>query len=176
METAASRVEAAVLLVKFVAGFGMVGGVCGGEGLLPFGVVHGVGVELGFQADAGALAVINAALAVVLQEVAGVELDAVAVGVNAHGPAGGRVMEGGAGVAEDLKVVVKAALEVEGFVVRFDIPANGLGDAEVHGGAVHRAQLAGGDAGVIRYGKEPGGEGQLLGILDALFMYFVVFS
>ena len=40
-----------------------------GEGLGPFGMVEGIGIELGFQGNAAALAVIHAALAGFLQEV-----------------------------------------------------------------------------------------------------------
>ena len=141
----------------------MVGGICGGKGLRPLGMVYSVGVELSLQADAAALAVVDAILAVVFQEVAGVELDTAAVGRNAHGAAGSGVMENGAGVAEDLKIVVKAALQEQRLIVGLNIPANGFGCAEVHGGTVHTAHFAGGDAVGIGYGKGPGGEGQLLG-------------
>ena len=151
------------MLVKSVAGFGMVGGIGGGDGLDPFGMVHSIGIELGFQTDAAALAVVGAALAVILQEVAGVELDTAAVGGHAHGAAGSRVAEDGAGIAEDLEIVVVAALEVEGFVVGFNVTADGLGSTEVHGGAFHVPQFAGGDAFGIGHSKVPGGEGQFLG-------------
>ena len=64
---------------------------CLGDGLGPIGVVECVGIELSLQGDAGALAVVDAILALVIQEVSGIELDARAVRVDGHGSAGFRV-------------------------------------------------------------------------------------
>ena len=121
---------------KSVHGFAVVLFSCLGNGLGPFGVVEGIGVELGLQGNAGALAVIDAALAGFVQEIAGIELDAGAVGIDCHGASGNGVLKNGAGIAEDLPVVVIAALELQGFVVLVDVPADGLGTAEIHGAAV----------------------------------------
>ena len=46
-----------------VHGLAVVGFTGFGDGLGPFGMMEGVGVELGLQADAGALGVVDAALA-----------------------------------------------------------------------------------------------------------------
>ena len=152
--------EAAELLVKPVAGFGMIGGSGWGEGLEPVGMIDGVGVVLGLQSDSAALAVVDAALAGILQEVACVELDAGQIGEDIHGAAGDGIVEGGAGIAEDLKVVVVAALEVQRFVVGFNIPADGFGGTEVHGSTLYAAGLTGGDAFSVGGGEETGGQGQ----------------
>ena len=133
-----------------------------GDGLGPFGVVNGIGVELGFQGHTAALAVVDAALAVGVQEVAGVELDAGTIRGNGHGSAGFRVIELGAGVAENLPVVVIAPLEVQRLVIGVNVPANGLGSAEIHRGAFHAALLPGGDAFGVSGGEEPAGEGENL--------------
>ena len=124
--------------------------------------MQGIGIELGLQRHAAALAVIDTALAVFVQEVAGVELDAGAVGVDRHGPAGDGIVEDGTGIAEDLPVVVIAALELQRLIVHADVLGNGLGAAEIHGGARHTSQLAGGDIlGIIGI-EEPAGDGQQL--------------
>ena len=47
-----------------------------GEGLLPLGMMDGIGVILGFQGDAAAFAVFHAALSFLGEEVAGIELNA----------------------------------------------------------------------------------------------------
>lgn len=130
------------------------------ERLGPLGMVDGVGVELGLQGHAGALTVVHAALALVVQEIAGVELDAGAVGGNGHAAAGSEILEDGTGVAVDLPVVVVACLEVQRLVVCADVTGQGLGHSEVHGRTVNRAKLAGGDVlGVIGV-EEPAGHGQ----------------
>ena len=54
----------------------VIGLVCFDEGLLPFRMVNGIGIELSFQSNAGALAVDGAALAGLVQEVACIQLDA----------------------------------------------------------------------------------------------------
>lgn len=132
------------------------------HGLCPIGVVQRIGIELGLQGNAAALAVKDAVLTAVGQEVAGVELQARAVGGNGHGPAGFRVLEYGAGVAEYLKIVVITALEMQGVVVCGNIQADGLWDPEVHGRAADMPHFACGDAFPVRGSKEPGGEGKKL--------------
>ena len=135
---------------------------CLGDGLGPIGMVECVGIELGLQGDAGAFAVVDAVLAVVIQEVSGIELDARAVGVDGHAPAGGRICQGGAGIAEDLEVVVISSLEVQGIVVDADIPANGLWGPEIHGSAADIPLFTCGDAlGIVR-AEMPGREGENL--------------
>ena len=133
------------------------------NGLGPFRVVDGIWGILGLQADAAALAVNNAALAgLLVNEVARVELHAGAVGVDGHCPPGARVGQLGAGIAEDLPVVVVAPLEVQRVVIPVNVPPDGLGAAEIHGSAFHAPLLPGGNAfGVI--GIEPAsGHGQQL--------------
>ena len=102
-----------------------------GDGLRPAGMVETVGVELGLQRHAGALAVVYAALAGLVKEIACVKLNARAVGADAHAPAGDRVRQGGAGIAEDLPVVVVAALKLQRLVVRADVLPDGLGRADL---------------------------------------------
>lgn len=133
-----------------------------GDGLGPVAVVQGIRVELGFQSNATALAVDCAALAGFLQEVSGIELNTGAVGVYRHGSAGVGVKEGGAGVAEDLPVVVVAPLKVQRLIIGIDILTDGLGAAEVHGGSLHASELSCGDIGGIVQVEEPAGKGQHL--------------
>ena len=68
------------------------------NGLRPVGMVQAVGPELGLQGNAVALAVMNATLAVFVQIIAGVELDAGTVGVNGHGAAGFHILHNGCGI------------------------------------------------------------------------------
>lgn len=145
-----------------VDGLAVVGLTSLGERLRPLGVVHGIGVELGFQSHAAALAIVNAALAGFVQEVSCIELNARAVGVHSHGASGAGILQHGAGAAEDLPVVVIAALQVQGLIVGANVPADGLGDAEVHGGTGNAALFAGGDVLGIIGGEEPSGDGQQL--------------
>ena len=133
-----------------------------GNGLWPFGMVEGIGIILGLQADAAALCTLPTALSGSVQEITGIELHTGAVGVDRHGTAGVGILQIGAGVAENLKIVVIAALELQRFVIRIDVPADGLGAAEIHGGTLHPSQFAGGDAFCITGVEEPGGEGQQL--------------
>lgn len=133
-----------------------------GDGLLPFGVVDGIGVELGFQSDAAAFAVFHAALALTAEEIARVELNAGQVGVNGHDAAGNRIGHHGAGIAEHFKIVVVAALEVQGLVVLANVSANGLGGAEIHGRTLHAAHFSGGDAFRIGHGEYSRGQHQQL--------------
>ena len=135
---------------------------CFCNGLGPLRMVDGIGIVLSLQADAAALAVIDATLAGFLQEIAGIELNTGAVSVDGHDPAGFRVGKLGAGIAENFPVMVIAALEVQRVVVFVDVPANGLGAAEIHGGAGDAAQLAGGDIFGIVGVEETSGEGQNL--------------
>lgn len=125
-------------------------------------MVQRVGIILGLQRDAGVLAVEHAALALIVQEITGVELDTGTVRVNCHAPPGYGIAQLSAGVAEHLVVVIIAALELQAFVVRVQIPGDGLGDPEVHGSALHAAQFAGGNGlGVIGV-EETGGQRQHL--------------
>ena len=124
---------------KTVNGFTVIGLAVSGDRLGPAGMMQGIGIELGLQGDAAALAITDAVLAVFIQEIAGVELDAWAVGVDCHGAAGSAVAQDGAGIAEDFPVVVIAGLQMQRLVVAFDIPADSLGGAEVHGRSVHAA-------------------------------------
>ena len=150
-----------------VDGFGVIALACFGEGLWPFGMIDRVGPELGLQSDAAALAVPYASLAGFLQEVARVELNAGQVRVNSHHSAGLLVGQLGAGIAEDFVVVVVAALQVQRLIILSDIPPDSLGFAEVHGGTGDTSDFAGGNAFVVRYGKDPAGDGENL--LHCLF-------
>ena len=76
----------------------------------PFAVMDGIGIELSLQGNTLPETVMNAALTHFIQVVAGVELNTGAVGGNGHFPAGTGVPENGAGGAEYLPIVVKAAL------------------------------------------------------------------
>ena len=112
----------------------------------PVAVVDAVGEEVGLQRHAAALAVDNAALAHFIQKVAGIELDAGAIGENLHGSAGCAVLQNGAGIGGNDPVVVVTALKVQRFKVRANVPGDGLGGAEVHGRPLHTLERAGGDA------------------------------
>ena len=96
-----------------VDSFAVVGLACLEEGLRPFRMVDGVGIELGLQGHTAALAVVGALLALFVQEITGVKLDAGAVGGDGHDPAGFRIFQNCAGVAENLKIMVIATLEVQ---------------------------------------------------------------
>lgn len=140
---------------------------CGDNRLFPLGLVQSIGVELGFQGNAAVFAVMNAALAGLVQIIAGVELNAGAVGIDGHTAAGFRVRQGGAGVAEDLKIVVVAPLQVQGLVVSVQVPGDGLGNPEIHGRVCYRALFSGWDVLRIVGAEVPGGHGQNL--MDSLF-------
>lgn len=137
--------------------FAVVVFACLGDGLGPVGVVQAVGIELGLQCHAGALAVEHAALALFVQVVAGIELDAGAVGIHRHGTAGNRIGKLGTGIAEDFPVVIVAPLQVQGFIVSTDVPTDGLGETEIHRGTLHTPQFPSGDAFGIVGVKEPAG-------------------
>ena len=96
-----------------------------GNGLGPFGMMQSIGIELGFQGNAAALAVIHAALAGFVQEIACIELNAGAVSMDSHGTAGFWVTQNGTGVAENFKVVVVATLQNQRLVVFTNVTADG---------------------------------------------------
>ena len=150
------------ILFKPVNGFAVIFFAGFRNGLRPLGVVQAVGIELGLQGRAGAFAVVYTVLALFIQEIAGVELDAGAVGVNGHAPSGNRVGKGGAGIAEDFPVVVIAALQLQRLVVRADVLTDGLGGAEIHGRPRNAAQFTGGDIFGIIGVEETAGDGQKL--------------
>ena len=136
----------------------MVGDAGLDKGLLPLGVVDGVGIELGLQTHTAAEAVGDSVLALLaLQEVAAVELDTAAIRLHGHGTAGNGIGKHGAGIGVDFKIVVIAVLQLQGEVILPNIPADGLGGTEVHGRAFHLGQLAGGDGVGIGSGEVTGG-------------------
>lgn len=118
-------------LIETVSGYTAVMRARFREGLGPLGVVECVGIELGLQSDTAVPAVVDAALAGLVQEIAGIELDAGAIGVDRHGAAGDGVGKIGAGVAKDFEIVVIAALQVQRFIMRSDILTDGLGGAKI---------------------------------------------
>ena len=145
-----------------VNGFAFVDRIGLGNGLGPGRIVEAVGIELGLQGHAAVAAVVYPVFSLVIQVVAGVELNAGAVGVDAQAPAGSGVCQGGTGVAENLPVVIIAALELQSIVIGVQIPGDGLGHPEIHGAAGHVPQLPCGDVlGIVR-GKMPGGHGEHL--------------
>ena len=150
------------LPAEFVDRLALVMGAGLGERLGPFGMVDGVGVELGLQRNAGALAVIDTALAGFVQEIACVELDTGAVCMYRHGASGAGVTQNCAGIAEYLEIVVIAALQVQTFIVLADVAADGLGFAEIKGSSFNLAQLTGGDIGSVVGVKPAAGDDQLL--------------
>ena len=150
------------LVGEAVNRFGVVGFSGLGDGLRPFGMVDGIGIVLGFQGDAAALAVYGAALSGLVQEIAGIELNAGQVGVDRHGAPGNGIGKHRAGIAEDLEVVVIAALQIQRLIIGPDVLSDGLGAPEIHGRAFHAAHFAGGDAFVIGNGKHPGRQHQQL--------------
>ena len=125
--------------------------------------MQGVGVILGLQGHAAALAVDNAVLTLLIfNKVAGVELDAGQVGVDHHGAAAVGGGQDGGGVGIDLKIVVVAALELQALVIGVDILADGLCLAEVEGSTLGVALLAGGDVGGVAGAEIAAGDGQQL--------------
>lgn len=125
-------------------------------------MVQRVRIILGLQSNAGILPIVHAALAMRVQIIAGVELNAGAVGVDRHTPTGDRVMELGTGVAEDLPVVVIAALQLKTFIILMQVPGDWLGRPEIHRRSLHAALFAGGNILGVRRGEEPAGQGQHL--------------
>ena len=142
------------------------------DGLGPFGVVDGVGVELGLQANAAALGVADAALAHLVGVIGGVELHAGTIGVHCHFPAAFLVAQDGTGIAEHLEIVVVTALQVQRIIVRANIPANGFGCAEVHGGAFHAACFSCGDAFAVRGGLNTPHRFSRRGVFKELLKYY----
>lgn len=142
-----------------------------GDGLLPLRVVDGVGIELGLQTHGAAGLVMGAVLAVATGKVGGVDLHTGAIGVDGHTPATVGIGKGGTGVAEHLEIVVIAILQVQGLIIFPNVPAQGLGLAEVHRSTLHIPQLAGGNALGIGDRKEPSGHRKdLLHGLGGLFV------
>ena len=142
--------------------FAAVGFSCLRDRLGPVAVVDGIGPELGLQSDAGAFSIVDAAFAGFVQEIAGIELDAGAVGIHRHGTAGSGIRKNGTGIAENLPVVVVAALQFQRLVIGADIPADGLGTAEIHGSKRDVPELSGGDIFRIIGIEEPAGNGENL--------------
>lgn len=169
-KTAASS-EAAVLIIfsprKAVSGYAVILFSRFHDGLLPLGLVQCVGVELGLQAHGAAGLIFLAVLAVAPGEIGGVDLNTGAVGVHSHAPPAVGIPQDSAGIAEHLKIVVIAVLQMQRLVIDANIPAQGLGTAEIHRRSCHRAALARGDAFAACRGKEPGGHGK--GLFHGLF-------
>ena len=149
-------------LNKPIDGFAVVGFSGLYDGLRPVGMVETVGVELGFQGHTGTLTVIDTVLALFIQVIACVNLNTGTVGVHFHGSSGNGIRQHGAGVAENLPVVVEATLQVQRLVIHTNISADGLGTAEIHGGALYTAQFTGGNILGIIGVKEPAGNHQNL--------------
>ena len=116
-----------------------------GNWLGPITVMKGIRIELCLQCDAAVLTVIDAVLAVFIQIIAGVELNARAIRQYLHTASGNRVFQHCTGVAENLKVVVIAALKLQRLIRSRDICADWLGNPEIHWGTVNWPQLSGGD-------------------------------
>ena len=147
-------------LYEFINGFTAEGFFCLYDGLGPVAVVEAVGVELSLQRHAGALGVVNAALTVFIQIIAGIELNAGAVGMDFHSATGKGIMKDGTGVAVDFPVVVITALQMQRFIISTNVLPDGLGAAEIHRGAFDTAQFAGGDILGIVGIEEPAGNGE----------------
>ena len=146
-------------LYKSIDGFAVIGHACLYNGLWPVSVMEAIWPELSFQSNTGSLSIVNTILALLVQIVAGIELYTGAIRVDFHSPAGNRVRQDGAGIAANFPVVVEASLQMQRLIVHSDIPADGLGSAEIHGGSLYRAQLAGGDVFSIIGIEETAGDG-----------------
>ena len=133
-----------------------------GKRLGPFGVVHRIGIELRFQRDAGTLAVDNAAFADLVQEVAGIELDAGAICMDCHGTAGTGITKDGTGIAENFEIMVVTTLQLQTFVIFINVTADDLGHAEIKGRTFDLAQLTGGNVGGIVRIEPAAGDDQFL--------------
>ena len=118
--------------------------------------------ELGLQRDAGTFSVLHTALAGLIQEIARIKLDTGTIGMDCHFPAGVRIDQNGAGIAEDLIIVVIPPLEMQWLIGCLNIPANGLGLAEIHRTSFHIPQFAGGNILHIIRTEEPSGQDQFL--------------
>ncbi len=132
------------------------------EGLLPFRMVHGVGIELGLQSHAAAETVVYALLAGLIGVIGGVHLDAGQVRGDGQVPAAAGICQGGCGGAEYLKIVVDALLQLQRLKILPQRLTDGLGYPEVHGGARHLRQIPCGDALGIGQGEAPGRQAQEL--------------
>ena len=128
------------------------------ERLLPFGMVDRIREELGLQANAAAFGVFYAAFAGFLGVIGRVNLNAGTIGDNAHLPTAAGIGQMGARIAEDLKIVVIACLQLQRLIISADIPADGLGDTEIHRSSGNTPAFAGGDAFISCGVKEPGGQ------------------
>ena len=90
----------------------------------------------------------------VVDEVGGVDLNAGQVGGDGHGqPVLGIAHDGADGLVVD-KIVVIAALELQGFILHTKITTDRLCSAEVHRCAFHAAVFTGGDGLCISNSKE----------------------
>ena len=124
-------------------------------------MIGGIGIILGLEGDALALLVHRAALAGLVGDiVGGVDLHAGQIRVDLHGNVGligcqlGHL--GQLAAVVQAPVVVIAVAEDQGLEVLTDVPAHFLPGAEVHGRALHRGDLAGGDGVGIGGGVEIG--------------------
>ena len=152
------------MLSENIFGFAVEGLICLDKRLGPFGMVDGIGIELCFQADAASVAVGNTVLAdFTHEEITAVELNTGAVRGYCHSASGFRVGQNGTGVGKNFKIVVVAALQLQGFIICVDISADGFGNPEVHGSADDSSVFTGGNGHGICYGEEPSRNGQDLG-------------
>ena len=125
------------------------------------GMMHGIRVELGLEADARPADIGGTPLAgLILDKIAGVDLNAGQIGIYIHDKACPVTGEGGNfgefTAVIQAPVVVVAHAEIQSLIILFDVPAHGLGDPEVHGRARYGQQLAGGDGNRIRPGEAVG--------------------
>ena len=92
-------------------------------------MVEAVGIELGFQSHAGALAVVDTTFSMFVQIVAGIELNTGAVCMDFHGSAGNRIRENGAGIAVYFPVMIVAALQMQRLIIHADVSCYWFGAA-----------------------------------------------
>ena len=125
-------------------------------------MVWGIGIELGLEAYGAAAGVGGAVFADdAVEEVAGIYLHAGGRGAHLHGDGGQRALEPGAGAlqravgVEDEVVVVAAAYE-QLRVVGLDVASDGLGGAEVEGGALDGEEAAERDGDLVDGGVAVG--------------------
>ena len=141
-------------------GFAVIGRTCLRNRLGPLGIVDGVGVELGLQADTAAVGIGHPILTRLCgQKVASVELNTRTICGNSHGPAGCGIRKNGAGVGENLKIMVITAQNGKRRKGIINIPADRLGAAEIHRSIYNTLQLPGGDGLIVGRCEEPGGQG-----------------
>ena len=139
--------------------------------LRPFSMVQCVGIVLGFESHTASLSIVNPIFARLIQEIAGINLNAGTIRMYSHGSAGYGIFQNSAGIAEDFPVVVISRLKMKRFVVQLDIPRKGFGRAEVHGRTVNFAQFSGRDVFCIIWAEEPAGQNQdLFHCLICLFV------